>query len=123
MNGYALNEYGKAIVEKNVSLEERTLVNVKVASRIVKYNRFAYSEEEGHNIDNCDRAIIVALPMSKNETAKIYEINNTKEFAIMTFNGKKRRLYSLKNLNLLKEITDSKINKKLYENNSSKYKK
>lgn len=119
-----LHSYAKRVASKHVIFQPGQWGHLKATSINVKLGRFMFNDlTEGRNVDNCDRAIIVSLPMSKGEKAVIYEIVDRNAYGLKKIAGSDTRLYNPDDLKIVKEITHAGINKKLYENNFSKYKK
>lgn len=122
MSLYKLHKYGRDIIYKAV--EKTNSLNVEyVRSRSINHNSIAIDVSDGRNIDNSDHCYILSLPMSKDEKAKIYEIVDRDRYTIKKHGSNDCRFYPLSRMKLISEVTNFKVNEKLYNMNTSSYKK
>ncbi len=123
MSGYNLHKYGDKIIQRSIEIDKNSTVFTKTCSRIVNKNGIAIKPNEYRSVEFSDKVFILSLPMSPDETGKIYEIENTNAYIDYKLGGQERRIYPISKLKLIKELNQKQVNQKLYNMSFSSYKK
>lgn len=123
MSGYNLHKYGDEVIRRNVDINSDGTTFTNVSSRILTKNAIAIKPYHYRSVEFSDDVYILSLPMSTDEKAKIYRVEDPNAYIDWKFSGGERRLYPISKLKLVKEINQTAVNKKLYNMSSSSYKK
>ena len=123
MSGYKLHKYGDEVIRRNVNINPDRTTFTNVSSRILTKNAIAIKPYHYRSVEFSDDVYVLSLPMSADEKAKIYRVEDPNAYIDWKANGSERRLYPISKLKLVKEINQPAVNKKLYNMSFSSYKK